>query len=44
MDAIEVLKSRRSVRAYLSTPIPKHILEDLIDCGRQAASANNLQP
>ena len=44
MDAIEVLKSRRSVRAYLSTPIPKHIIEDLIDCGRLAASANNLQP
>src|SRR5512140_764437 len=44
MDAIEVLKSRRSVRAYLATPVPKIILEDLIDCGRLAASANNLQP
>lgn len=44
METIEVLKSRRSVRAYLAAPIPKHILEDLIDCGRLAASANNVQP
>ncbi len=44
METIEVLKSRRSVRAYVATPIPKNILEDLIDCGRLAASANNLQP
>ncbi len=44
METIEVLKSRRSVRAYLATPIPKNILEDLIDCGRLAASANNRQP
>ena len=44
METIEVLKSRRSVRAYLATPIPKSILEDLIDCGRLAASANNRQP
>jgi len=44
MDAIEVLKTRRSVRAYRSEAVPKKILEDIIDCGRLAASANNLQP
>jgi nitroreductase len=44
MDAIGVLKTRRSVRAYLAKPVPRHILEDLIDCGRLAASANNFQP
>jgi len=38
------LKTRRSVRAFRSEPVPKKILEDLIDCGRLAATANNLQP
>jgi nitroreductase len=44
MDAIEVLKTRRSVRAYSSGPVPKRIIEDIIDCGRLAATAINIQP
>ena len=44
MDAIEVLKTRRSVRAYRSEPVPRKMIEDIIDCGRLAATANNLQP
>ena len=44
MDAIEVLKTRRSVRAYRSEPVPKKTLEDIIDCGRLAATAINIQP
>jgi nitroreductase len=44
MDAIEVLKTRRSVRAYISEPVPKKTLEDIIDCGRLAATAINIQP
>ena len=44
MDAVEVLKTRRSVRAYLSQPVPRGVIEDIIDCGRLAASANNVQP
>ena len=44
MDAIEVLKTRRSVRAYSSEPVPKRIIEDVIDCGRLAATAINIQP
>jgi nitroreductase len=44
MDAIEVLKTRRSVRAYKREPIPKAIIEEIIDCGHLAASANNSQP
>jgi nitroreductase len=44
MDAIECLKTRRSVRAYLDTPVPKEIIEDLVDCGRLAATAINIQP
>jgi nitroreductase len=44
MDAIEVLKTRRSVRAYRSEPVPRKIIEDIIDCGRLAATAVNIQP
>lgn len=41
---IKVLKERRSIRRYLPKPIPKDILEDIIDCGRLAPSARNKQP
>lgn len=44
MDAITALKTRHSVRAFEDRPIPKEILEDIVDCGRLAASAINIQP
>ena len=44
MDAIEALKTRRSVRAYTGEPVPKKIVEDIVDCGRLAATAINIQP
>jgi len=44
MDAIEVLKTRRSIRAYTGQPVPKEVIEDLVDCGRLAATAINIQP
>ena len=44
MDAIEALKTRRSVRAYTGEPVPRKIIEDIVDCGRLAASAINIQP
>jgi nitroreductase len=44
MDAIEVLKTRRSVRAYRGEPVPRKIIEDVVDCGRLAATAINIQP
>jgi nitroreductase len=44
MDAIEVLKTRRSVRAYKGEPVPRKIIEDVVDCGRLAATAINIQP
>jgi nitroreductase len=44
MDAIEAMKSRRSVRAFKPDPIPETIIEEIIDCGRMAASAINIQP
>ena len=44
MKAIEALKTRRSKRKFLSTPVPKEVVEDIIDCGRLAPSAVNIQP
>jgi len=44
MDAIEVLKTRRSVRAFERGPLPRKTIEDIIDCGRLAATAVNIQP
>lgn len=44
MDAIEALKTRRSVRKYLEKPVPKEIIEDILDTARLAPSANNIQP
>ncbi|MGB9748567.1 MAG: nitroreductase family protein [Candidatus Woesearchaeota archaeon] len=39
-----ILKQRRSYRSYAKKSIPKEILEELVDCGRLAPSANNVQP
>lgn len=44
MDAIEALKTRRSVREYTSDPVDRAVLEDIVDCARMAASARNVQP
>jgi nitroreductase len=44
MDAIEALKTRRSVRAYTEQSVPREVIEDIIDCGRLAATARNEQP
>jgi nitroreductase len=38
------LKTRRAVRAYKRQLIPREIIEDIVDCGRLAASATNIQP
>jgi nitroreductase len=44
MDAIECLKTRRSIRVYKERPIAPEILEDIVDCARLAATAMNVQP
>ncbi|PSH03521.1 MAG: nitroreductase family protein [Acidobacteria bacterium] len=44
MDAIEVLKTRRCVRAYTGDAVPRETVEDIIDCAHLAASARNDQP
>ncbi len=44
MSLIELVKSRYSVRSYLSDPIPEEILAEILESGRQAPSAQNRQP
>lgn len=44
MDAIEALKTRRSIRAFTSDPVKASVVEDIVECARQAATAENLQP
>ena len=40
----DFLKDIRSIRNYKNTPIDKTILEDLVDAGRMAPTARNVQP
>jgi nitroreductase len=44
LEAIEALKGRRSVRVYEDRPVPKEVIEEIIDTARLAPSANNIQP
>ena len=43
MDAIECMKTRRSIRKYLSVPIEWDKVSDILDCGRLSVNAGNLQ-
>lgn len=43
MDAIEVIKSRRSVRKYKDEKVDRNILRDIVDIARWAPSWKNLQ-
>lgn len=43
MDAIEAVKTRRSIRAFAERAIAREILEDLVDCARLAPCAMNQQ-
>lgn len=44
MDAIECIKTRRSIRSYSRGQIDRSVIEDIVDCGRLAATAINVQP
>lgn len=43
-DAIETLRTRRSIRAYTAEPVERGIIEEIIDCARLAPTAMNDQP
>jgi len=44
VEAIKALKTRRSKRKFLPTSVTKKVVKDIIDCGRLAPSAVNIQP
>ncbi|MCI8651015.1 MAG: nitroreductase [Oscillospiraceae bacterium] len=43
MDAIECMRTRRSIRRYKPDPIPRELLEDILDTAMTAPSGTNLQ-
>jgi nitroreductase len=44
MEAIKVIKTRRSIREYLDKSIPKEALEKIVDAARFAPTARGIQP
>lgn len=44
MDAIEAMRTRRSIRKYRGEAIPRADLETIVDAGRLAATGSNRQP
>ena len=44
MDVNEIIRKRRSIRRFKDKPIPQEVLRNLVDAGRLAPSAANLQP
>lgn len=43
MDAIENLLTRRSVKGYKPDPVPKEVIEKIVQAGTYAATGRNLQ-
>ena len=44
MELFEIIKNRRSVRAYKKQDLPQGTIEKLLDAARWAPSAGNVQP
>ena len=44
MDTFLAIASKRDERAYASTPIPDDVVTRILDAGRLAGSARNVQP
>ena len=44
MEIIEAIRRRRSIRSFKPEPVPREILEELLDACRWAPSARNAQP
>ncbi len=44
MEVIEAICNRRSVRSFKSDPVPREVLEDLLEVCRWAPNASNTQP
>jgi nitroreductase len=44
MDVIEAIRARRSIRIFKPAPVPKKVLQELLDVSRWAPSGGNVQP
>ena len=44
METLEAIRSRRSTRRFEHREVARELLEQLVDCGRLASTANNVQP
>jgi nitroreductase len=44
MNVFEAIEERRSIRAYQDKPIPREKLEKILEAGRLAPSARNIEP
>jgi nitroreductase len=44
VTAEEAIASRRSIRAYLPTPVPRDVVERILDIAARAPSGTNMQP
>lgn len=44
MDILEAIRARKSIRSFKPEPVPKGILEKVIDVARRSPSAANTQP
>ncbi|MBI2832528.1 MAG: nitroreductase [Chloroflexi bacterium] len=44
MDAIEAIRSRRSIRVFKPEPVPRKVLQEVLDASRWAPSWANSQP
>jgi len=44
MDVFEAIQERRSIRAYQDKPVPRDKLEKILEAGRLAPSAKNIEP
>ena len=44
MEIIEAIRGRRSIRSFKPDPVPKEVLEELLDACRWAPNSSNTQP
>lgn len=44
VEFLELVRSRRSIRRYHDRPVPREIIESILDAARWAPSAHNRQP
>jgi nitroreductase len=44
MDVYEAIQTRRSIRAFIDNPVPREVMEKILEAGRLAPSARNSEP